>query len=120
MVAGKLSHLNLILVNIYAPNFDDDQFFRKMFSTIPNLDDHHLILAGDYNLVLSPADRSSQSTLKLSKSAQIIQTFMDAHKLVDPWRNKNPHKKEYSYFSNVHVFLQNRFLFDRSLLIEYY
>lgn len=52
MVVGKLFQLNLILVNIYAPNFDDEQFFKKTISSIPNLDSHHLILSGDFNLVM--------------------------------------------------------------------
>lgn len=52
MVVGQLFQLHLVLVNIYAPNFDDENFFKKMLSSIPNLDSHHLILSGDYDLVM--------------------------------------------------------------------
>lgn len=103
MVVGKLFQLTVILVNIYAPNFDDDCFFKRIFSSIPNLDSHHIILSGDFSLVLDPVwDRSSHSVSRPTKSAQIVQTFMDMHKLIDPWRFKNPTKIEYSFFSNVH------------------
>ena len=62
MVVGKLFQIPLIFVCIYAPNFDDHCFFERMFSSIPNLDSHHLILSGDYNLVMDPTwDRSSHS-----------------------------------------------------------
>lgn len=103
MVVGKLFQLPVILVSIYAPNFDDHYFFERMFSSIPNLDSHHLILSGDYNLVMDPVlDRSSHSTSKLTKSAQTVRAFIDTHKLIDPWRFKNPSKREYSFFSSVH------------------
>lgn len=96
MVVGELFQLCLVLVNIYGPNFDDDNFFKKMLSSIPNLDSHHLIMSGDYNLVMdSTWDRSSQSVLRPSKSVQTIQSFMDIHKLIDPWRFKHPTKREY-------------------------
>lgn len=103
MVVGKLFKLPVILVSIYAPNFDDHCFFERMFSSIPNLDSHHLILSGNYNLVMDPVlDRSSHATSKLTKSAQTLQAFTDTHKLINPWRFKNPSKREYSFFSSVH------------------
>lgn len=103
MVVGKLFQLPVILVSIYAPNFDDHCFFERMFSCIPNLDRHHLILSSDYNLVLDAVlDRSSHSTSKLTKSAQTVQALIDTHKLIDPWRFKNPSKREYSFFSSIH------------------
>lgn len=106
MVVGELSQLSLVLVNIYGPNFDDENFYKKMLSSIPNLDNldsYHLIMSGDYKLVMDSVwDRSSQSLLRLSKSVQTIQSFVEAHKLVDPWRFKYPTRREYSFYSNVH------------------
>ena len=103
MVVGEMFQLRLMLVNIYGPNFDDDNFFKKMLSLIPNLDSHHLIMSGDYNLVIdSVRDRSSQSVPRPSKSVQTIQLFIDIYKLIDPWRFKHPTKREYSYYPNVH------------------
>ena len=103
MVVRELFQLRLVLVNIYGPNFDDDNFFKKMLSLIRNLDSHHLIMSGDYNLVIdSVRDRSSQSVPRPSKSVQTIQLFIDIYKLIDPWRFKHPTKREYSYYPNVH------------------
>lgn len=103
MVVGELSQLRLVLVNIYGPNFDDENFYKKMLSSIPNLDSYHLVMSGDYNLVMDSVwDRSSHSLLRPSKSVQTIQSFVEAHKLVDPWRFKYPTKREYSFYSNVH------------------
>lgn len=51
MVFGTLYNTALALVNIYAPNWDDVNFFNNLFRSIPNLDTHHLILGGDFSLV---------------------------------------------------------------------
>ena len=80
MVVRELFQLRLVLVNIYGPNFDDDNFFKKMLSLIRNLDSHHLIMSGDYNLVIdSVRDRSSQSVPRPSKSVQTFQLFIDIY-----------------------------------------
>ncbi len=60
IVVGRLNNTPVVLANIYAPNWDDSAFFTGLFSRIPNIDTHHLILGGDINCVLSPSlDRSS-------------------------------------------------------------
>lgn len=69
--------------------------FKKTLNTIPSLDTHHLILAGDFNHVMAPDwDRSSSSSSyagpRSPKSVQILQAFIDTHTLIDPWRFKNP------------------------------
>lgn len=103
MVVGKLFQLPVILVNIYAPNSDNECFFKRMLNSIPNLDTHHLVLSGDCNLVMDPDwDRSPRSVSRPTKSAKVVQSFMDVHKLIDPWRFRNPTKQEYSFSSNVH------------------
>uniref|UniRef100_A0A1A8A3J2 exodeoxyribonuclease III n=1 Tax=Nothobranchius furzeri TaxID=105023 RepID=A0A1A8A3J2_NOTFU len=103
IVVGQLFQLSLVLVNIYGPNFDYENIFKKLFSCIPSLDSHHLIMAGDYNLVInSVLDRSSESVHRPSKSLHTVQSFIDTHKLIDPWRFEYPIKREYSYYPNVH------------------
>ena len=71
-------------------------FFKKLLNSIPNLDSHHLIMFGDYNLAMdSVRDCSSQFVPRPSKSVQTIQSFIDIHRLADPWRFKHPTKREY-------------------------
>lgn len=63
IVLGKLFNLPVILTSIYAPHFEDSNFFRDLFGRIPELGTHHLILGGDFNTVLEPLlDRSRIST----------------------------------------------------------
>ena len=103
IVAGKLYNIPIVLANIYAPNHDDERFISSFLSTLPNLDTHQLIIGGDLNLVLnSSLDRSSNRPYTLTKSAKMINTFIDTLKLTDPWRYLNPTCRKYSFFSSVH------------------
>lgn len=61
IVTGKLYDNLITLVNIYAPNVDDEQFINSLLLKIPDMDSHQLIIGGDFNLVLdSDLDRSSR------------------------------------------------------------
>lgn len=61
IVIGTLFHLNVILSNIYAPNYDDPLFFSQVFGRISCLNSHLLIVGGDFNLCMNPGlDRSSK------------------------------------------------------------
>ncbi len=60
IVTGQLYNTKVILANIYAPNFDDAQFFDRLIKTLPDLNSHLLIMGGDFNFSLDPGmDRSS-------------------------------------------------------------
>ncbi len=45
-VSGVLFQKTVILVNVYALNWDNPTFMSKLFSKIPNLDTRHLIFWG--------------------------------------------------------------------------
>lgn len=46
IVSGQLFASPVILVNIYAPNYDDASFFVKLFSNIPSDNNYNLIIGG--------------------------------------------------------------------------
>jgi len=103
IVTGKLYNIPVVLANIYAPNHDDEQFISSFLATLPKLETHKLILGGDFNLVLNPwLDRSSNKTQTLTKSAKVINTFIDTYRISDPWRFLYPNQRKYSFFSPVH------------------
>lgn len=103
IVVGQLFSLPVILVNVYAPNFDDNNFFSKLFSAIPTHNNYHLLIGGDFNCCLSTLlDRSSPRPQPLSKSAKVINDFCIQMGLSDIWRFHHPNKKAFSFFSRVH------------------
>ena len=50
--AAILFSTQVILANLYGPNWDDAQFFSNLIVTLPDLNSPHLILGGDFNCVL--------------------------------------------------------------------
>ena len=73
IVTGLLFHIPVILVNIYAPNWDNADFITKLCASLPNLDSHHLIFGGDLNCVINPnLDHSSPKSQSPSKMAKAI------------------------------------------------
>lgn len=99
IVVGKLYGLPVTLACVNAPNLDDSKFMNNFLSTVPYLDTHQLILAGDCNHIIDPLlDRSSTRIITKSKTAECIESFLQSYALTDPWRFFSPTKKEYSFF----------------------
>ena len=70
---GTLHSIPVTLASIYAPNWDDPDFFHNFFSKIPRIDDHFLIIGGDFNLVQDAyLDRSSSIQPTHPKSADCL------------------------------------------------
>lgn len=64
IVAGTLMHKKVLLVNVYAPNFDDVDFANRLLRNIPFLNTHLLIFGGDRNCVFDPIlERSNPRNL---------------------------------------------------------
>ena len=119
VVTGSLYQTPVVLVNVYAPNWDDVEFMKRFLSSLPNLNTHHLILAGDLNCFIDNLlDRSSTRTAVPSKMSKTFSTFMNQCGCVDPWRFLHPTVKKFSFFSHVHHLYTriDYFFMDRVLL----
>ncbi len=84
IVEGTLCNGPLVLICIYAPNYNDDQFFTSLWTLIPNLNAHGLLMGGDSSCVLNPRLDRSSKTNQLSRSAQNIESFPKDCGMVDP------------------------------------
>ena len=104
IVTGNLYGSRVALANVYGPNWDDPAFFTNFMAVLPDLNSHQLYWGGDFNLVLDPRrDRSNpRPNSKISKAGAVIQSFIEAYSLFDPWRKANPSARQYSFFSPVH------------------
>lgn len=119
MVSGFLFHTPVLLVNVYAPNWDDVGFVNTVISLLPNLNSQRLIFGGDLNCVIDPAlDRSSPRLLSPSKMSKALSMFMNQSGCIDPWRFLFPDKKEFSFFSHAHHTYSriDYFFLDKTLL----
>lgn len=103
IVSGRLCGTPVVMACVYAPTWDDDKFISGFFSSLPKVDDHYLIIGGDFNLIQDPTlDRSSTNLQALSKSAKVLDTYKTSLGLFDPWRAKFHSTKAFSFFSHVH------------------
>ncbi len=94
IVSGHLFSTPVVLVSVYAPDWDDVNFVKKIFSLLPDLNTYHLIFGGDLNCVMDTTmDRSNPKTVPLLKMSQIFAGYMTQIGCVDPWRFSYPDKK---------------------------
>ena len=87
IVSGVLNNVAVVLVNIYAPNWDDEAFLGKIIPLLPDLTRYRLILAGDLNCAICPTlDKSCPKRSTPSKLANAFSQFMNQVGCSDPWR----------------------------------
>lgn len=92
------------LVNIYAPNNDDTQFFHNIFGKLSDMSVNSIIIiGGDFNTTLDPIiDSSNLKLTKQSQTARTLRKYMDDFGLSDVWRAKHLTKREYTFQSLAH------------------
>lgn len=88
LVTGTVNLVPLVLLNIYAPNFDNPDFFCKIFNLVTEYNDFNIIIGGDFNCYFDPLlDRSSSSVAPLLKSVSVLNNLANSLNLVDIWRH---------------------------------
>ena len=80
------------IANIYAPNYDDPEFFTKVNDEINDLNCVYCIWAGDFNLVLDPKVDRSKDTLYNRNATKTVKDIMENEGLTDIWRLWNNEK----------------------------
>uniref|UniRef100_A0A9J8AIQ2 Reverse transcriptase domain-containing protein n=1 Tax=Cyprinus carpio carpio TaxID=630221 RepID=A0A9J8AIQ2_CYPCA len=103
LVTGIIASQHFTFLNLYAPNYDDPAFFRKVFNLLPSQTDTHFIVGGDFNCILDPVlDKFPVRSDSSLNSTSVIKYLSESLDIVDIWRVQHPADKEYSFFSNVH------------------
>lgn len=123
ILVGEIHSSPMTLLNIYGPNHDDREFFRKVLNLIPDISNTNLIIGGDFNFVLDTyLDRSSTLRIEPSKGCNLLRSYTENMNLSDVWRISNSSGREYSFHSKVHnVYTRiDLFLVDGKLLPYYY
>ena len=69
MIKGSSQEEDITIANIYAPNIGAPQYIRQTLTDIKGETDSNTVIAGDFNIPLTPMDRSSKQ--KINKEAQV-------------------------------------------------
>ena len=54
---------DITIVNIYAPNMGEPQYIRQTLTDIKGEIDSNTVIVGDFNIPLTPMDRSSKQKI---------------------------------------------------------
>ena len=113
------------LLNLYAPNYDDDVFVQDIFLKVSG-GGKNILIGGDFNFCLDPLLDKSALSVSKSKAAKITIEFMKELNLIDVWRQMHPQTGDYSFYSGRHnsftridLFLMSTQLVHRAVESEY-
>ena len=88
----------ITLVNLYGPNNDRPIFFKHISKCIEDIDNDETIICGDFNCVLNPQlDYHNYKAINNPKAREKILELMNTKDLVDPFREKFPTQKKYTW-----------------------
>ena len=92
------SSVEITIANVYAPNKDDPTFFQKFFSDLEDFSSEHIIVGGDWNLVLDIDRDSKNRRMNNCNARDIVVNYKDKLHLCDIWRAKNPEASRYTHY----------------------
>ena len=100
MIKGSIQEEDITIGNIYAPNIEAPQYTRQTLTGIRGKTDSNKIILEDFNIPLSPMDRSSKQ--RINKETQNFNETLDPMDLIDIFRTFHPNAEEYTLFSTAH------------------
>lgn len=100
---GMLGGVKVTIVNLYAPNSQQDIFIKKQLNTLRNFSEGQLIVAGDLNVPLIPEIDTSTGRFSTTRNTRkVIQLALHTLQLIDVWRLLHPGERDYTFYSRPH------------------
>ena len=96
----KMNGVNLVLMNLYAPNdvSQQAQFFEKVMNKLSNYADENIIIGGDLNCPLTELDKIGGKPVENKKRVRDkISQLSDLYSLQDVWREMKPKEKQFTW-----------------------
>ena len=90
----------MVLLNVYAPNEDNQEFFASKLKEVEQYEYNFKIIGGDFNTILNPTtDKFSEagSDSFNKQSTKFLNNYLENKNWVDPWRLINPDKRLYTW-----------------------
>ena len=92
-----LNDIHLTILNIYAPNNDDPNFFLETFAEMDKFENSSLILGGDFNATVSDIDyQGTRHRHSNVRASNMISDLMEEYNLIDVWRHFHPTQRQYT------------------------
>ena len=84
MNKGSIQEEDITIVSIYAPNIGAPQYIKQILTAIKGEIDSKTIIVGDFNMPLSPMDRSSK--MKINEETTALNDTLNKMDLIDIYR----------------------------------
>ena len=92
-----IGSISLRVINVYDPNTDTPSIFQDISKLIEENTLDHLLLCGDFNLVLSPEMESSNYvSINNPRSREFLLDTINLHNLKDAFRHFHPNMRRYT------------------------
>lgn len=92
---------SILIVNVYAPNEDEIEFFVSLFEFLESdsVEFEEVVIGGDFNTTLNLArdKRSSSHFDHHKRKREILLQFMDSQNLLDIWRVFHPDTFQFTF-----------------------
>ena len=75
------------------------QYIRQTLADIKGEIDSNTIIVGDFNIPLTPVNRSSKQ--KIKRETQVLNDTLNEMDLIDIFRTFHPNAEEYTFFSSA-------------------
>ena len=118
-----INRKKFLLGNIYAPNLDNPDFFKKVFKELEAFAAEYTIIGGDMNLGIEPEldRRGYGKNTNNDNSARWLAQHLIATDLIDCWRHFCPDKSGFTWrrLRPKPVFSRLDYLFVSEQLLQY-
>ena len=93
---------NYVLVNVYAPNRNEPDFFRNINQLVQDFDCNNIIIGGDWNLLIdNNIDGKNYLHINNPRSKEEVKEIILNNNLIDIWRSLHPLGKQYTWHKKV-------------------
>jgi exonuclease III len=100
LIKGEIQQKEITVINLYAPNVTTPSFIKHTLKDLKAYIDSDRVAMGDFNITLSPTDRSSKQ--KINKEILKLNHTIDQMDLADVYRIFHTTSAQYTFFSAAH------------------
>ena len=98
IVDMNIHNQRLTLINLYGPNTDNPNFFKKISTYVDDIGNTEIIICGDYNCVINPElDYYNYKGINNAKARDEVLKLINEKYLIDSFRENFPTTKKFTW-----------------------
>lgn len=102
MVVGTIGDMTILILNIYAPNEENESFFKNIANIVTSNGQGMIIMGGISIPYIQYHPRLPSERGPNTKKSRVLNNVIKELGLIDPWRHNNPKGRDFTFYSNPH------------------